>query len=111
MTQTAWEWTQHVRPQRGGVADASAAAAASSCTARCSRRWSPSERSSSAHELRSREEGARTTDPVDADRAAAMAVLRVWEQRPGPESTLRFEAVFDRERDRSLLVEIGRAHV
>ena len=36
-----------------------------------------------------------------------MKVLRVWEQRPGPESSFRFEAVFDRERDRYLLVMVG----
>ncbi len=46
-------------------------------------------------------------DPVEQYRAATMAVLRAWEQRPGPESTLRFEAVFDRERDRYLLVVVG----
>ena len=46
-------------------------------------------------------------DSVDTYRAAMMAVLRAWEQRPGPESTLRFEAVFDRERDRYLLVVVG----
>lgn len=46
-------------------------------------------------------------DPVDQYRAAAMAVLRAWERRPGPESTLRFEAVFDREQDRYLLVVVG----
>ena len=36
-----------------------------------------------------------------------MAVLRPWEQRPGPQSTLRFEAVFDREHDRYLVVVVG----
>lgn len=46
-------------------------------------------------------------DPVEHYRDAVMAVLRPWEQRPGPQSTLRFEAVFDRERDRYLLVIVG----
>ncbi len=46
-------------------------------------------------------------DPVEPYRAATMTVLRAWEQRPGPESTLRFEAVFDRERDRYMLVVVG----
>lgn len=46
-------------------------------------------------------------DPVEQYRNAVMTVLREWEQRPGPESSLRFEAVFDRERDRYLLVVVG----
>ncbi len=46
-------------------------------------------------------------DPVEGYREALMRVLRAWEQRPGPESSLRFEAVFDRERDRYLLVVVG----
>ena len=46
-------------------------------------------------------------DPVDRYRDAVMTVLRPWEQRPGPQSTLRFEAVFDREHDRYLVVVVG----
>ncbi|MFO0603532.1 MAG: XisI protein [Polyangiales bacterium] len=46
-------------------------------------------------------------DPVEGYREALMRVLRAWERRPGPESALRFEAVFDRERDRYLLVVVG----
>ncbi|MCU0687695.1 MAG: XisI protein [Polyangiaceae bacterium] len=46
-------------------------------------------------------------DPVDRYREALMAVLRPWEQRPGSPSSLCFEAVFDRERDRYLLVVVG----
>ncbi len=46
-------------------------------------------------------------DAVERYRDALIAVLRQWEQRPGPNSTLRFEAVFDRERDRYLVVVVG----
>jgi XisI protein len=46
-------------------------------------------------------------DPLTKYRDAVMSVLQVWEQRPGPESSLQFEAVFDRDRDRYLLVTVG----
>lgn len=46
-------------------------------------------------------------DPIEKYRAAIVRVLEQWESRPGPESTLRFEPVFDRERDRYLLTVIG----
>lgn len=46
-------------------------------------------------------------DPVEQCRDAVMAVLRDWEGRTGSESTFRFETVFDRERDRYLLVMVG----
>jgi hypothetical protein len=46
-------------------------------------------------------------DPLETYREDVMNVLRPWEQRPGPQSTLRFEAVFDRERDRYLMVVVG----
>jgi hypothetical protein len=46
-------------------------------------------------------------DDVDRYREAVRAVLLPWERRPGPESKLRFEAVFDRERDRYLIVVVG----
>jgi len=46
-------------------------------------------------------------DPVDSYREAVMSILREWEMRPGPGSPLRFEAVFDRERDRYLLTVVG----
>ena len=46
-------------------------------------------------------------DPLNRYREAVMRVLQGWELRPGPESSLRFEAVFDRERDRYLLVTVG----
>lgn len=46
-------------------------------------------------------------DPVDQYREAVMSVLREWERRPSPETPLRFEAVFDRERDRYLLAVVG----
>lgn len=46
-------------------------------------------------------------DPVASYREAMMRVLRAREQRPGPESSIRFEAVFDREHDRYLLVMVG----
>lgn len=53
-------------------------------------------------------------DPVERYRAALIESLRAWEARPGPESSLRFEAVCDAERDRYLLVVTGwegRRHV
>jgi len=46
-------------------------------------------------------------DPVETYRNALRRVLLTWEERPGPGSTLRFEAVFDRERDRYLVVVVG----
>jgi hypothetical protein len=46
-------------------------------------------------------------DPVDGYRDAVMAVLLPWERRPGPASKLRFEAVFDRARDRYLVIVVG----
>jgi len=46
-------------------------------------------------------------DPLATYREAVMTVLRAWEPRTGPESTFRFETVFDRERDRYLLVMVG----
>lgn len=46
-------------------------------------------------------------DPLTRYREALMGVLRTWEKRPGPESTLRFEAVFDRDQDRYLVVVVG----
>lgn len=46
-------------------------------------------------------------DAIERYQDALMTVLREWEQRPGASSTLRFEAVFDRERDRYLLVVVG----
>lgn len=46
-------------------------------------------------------------DPVERYREALIRVLQAWEQRPGPETALRFEAVVDREHDRFLLVVVG----
>lgn len=46
-------------------------------------------------------------DPLDRYRDAVTAVLQPWEQRPGPESKLRFEFVGDRARDRYLVVVVG----
>lgn len=46
-------------------------------------------------------------DPIDRYRDALTEVLQAWEQRPGPESSLRFEFVCDRERDRYLVVVVG----
>lgn len=46
-------------------------------------------------------------DSLDNYREAVLSVLRPWEQRPGPQSTLRFEAVLDRPRDRYLVVVVG----
>lgn len=46
-------------------------------------------------------------DAIERYQDALMTVLREWEQRPGASSTLRFEAVFDRERGRYLVVVVG----
>jgi hypothetical protein len=46
-------------------------------------------------------------DPVEQYRNAVMAVLREWEQHPSPGSKLSFNAVFDREHDRYLVVVVG----
>ena len=46
-------------------------------------------------------------DPLPSYREALMNVLLAWEKRPGPESKLKFEAVFDREHDRYLVVVVG----
>lgn len=46
-------------------------------------------------------------DPIDPYRDALMKVLAERERRPRAESSLRFEAVFDRSRDRYLLVAVG----
>ncbi len=46
-------------------------------------------------------------DPLDRYRDALTKVLAEWERRPRTESSLRFEVVFDRSRDRYLLVAVG----
>lgn len=46
-------------------------------------------------------------DPVATYRSIVMSALSAWESRPGPESTLRFEPVFDQQHDRYMVVVVG----
>lgn len=46
-------------------------------------------------------------DPIAHYREALMSALRPWEQRARPPTPVRFETIFDRERDRYLVVAVG----